>query len=187
MSHILLDFPERIETERLYIRPCLPGDGKGLADAIYHSREDLKKWMPWAQKVQSIEQMEEDIRKAYSKYILREDLRLHIYRKEDDEFIGGTGLHRINWDVRKFEIGYWCDSRYQKNGYITESTASLTQFAFSHLGANRVEIRCDTENNASRRIPERLGFILEGIFRKDQLSADGKQIRDTCVFAKVKG
>ncbi|WP_075982207.1 GNAT family N-acetyltransferase [Bacillus massilinigeriensis] len=187
MSHILIDFPDKIETERLFIRPCLPGDGKTLSDAIYHSRNDLKKWMPWAQRVQNIEQIEEDIRRAYSKFILREDFRLHIFRKEDQQFIGGTGLHRINWDVGKFEIGYWCDIRFQKNGYITEAVTGLTDFTFDHLKANRVEIRCDTENINSRKIPERLGFTLEGILRKDLLSADGKQLRDTCVFAKVRG
>ncbi|MFB6465926.1 GNAT family N-acetyltransferase [Cytobacillus sp. Hz8] len=186
MSHILLDFPERIETERLYIRPSLPGDGKIISEAISYSRDELKKWMPWAQRIESIEQLEEGIRKAYAKYILREDIRLHIYRKEDDQFIGGTGLHRINWDVRQFEIGYWCDCRYQKNGYITEAVNSLTTFAFEKLDANRVEIRCDPLNMNSRRIPERLGFTLEGILRKNQLSVDGKNLRDTCVFAKIR-
>lgn len=186
MNPILLEFPEKIESERLYLRVCLPGDGKMVYEAIQASIEDFKKWLPFANNTQSVEETEINIRKSYSQFLLREDIRIHIFRKEDDVFIGSTGLHRINWDVRKFEIGYWCDSRYQKNGYMVEAIQRLVEFAFTDLSANRVEIRCDPENLNSRRIPEKLGFTLEGILKKDSLSADGKELRDTCVFAKVK-
>lgn len=186
MNPILLEFPEKIETERLYLRVCLPGDGKVVYEAIQASIEDLKKWLPFANKTQTVEETEINIRKSYSQFLLREDIRICIFRKEDDVFIGSTGLHRIDWDVRRFEIGYWCDSRYQKKGYMIEAVERLVEFTFADLQANRVEIRCETENINSRRIPEKLGFTLEGILRKNYLSADGKELRDTCVFAKVK-
>ena len=186
MNPILLEFPEKIETERLYLRVCLPGDGKMVYESVQASIEDLKKWLPFANNTQVEEETEINIRKSYSQFLLREDIRIHIFRKEDDVFIGSTGLHRINWDVRKFEIGYWIDSRYQKNGYMVEAVERLVKFTFVDLQANRVEIRCDPENLNSRRIPEKLGFTLEGILKKDSLSADGKKLSDTCVFAKVK-
>lgn len=186
MNPILFDFPEKIETERLLIRPCLPGDGQIVHEAIQHSLEELKQWLPFAHKQQTLEQTEENIRNAYALFIQRQDIRLHIFRKEDQTFIGATGLHRISWEAGRFEIGYWCDTRWTKRGYLTEAVQGLTAFAFEELHANRVEIRCDTLNTASRKIPERLGFTLEGILRKDSMSADGTQLRDTCVFAKVK-
>ncbi|MGD6944060.1 GNAT family N-acetyltransferase [Cytobacillus gottheilii] len=186
MNPILFDFPEKIETERLLIRPCLPGDGQIVHEAIQHSLEELKQWLPFAHKQQTLEQTEENIRNAYALFIQRQDIRLHIFRKEDQTFIGATGLHRISWEAGRFEIGYWCDTRWTKRGYLTEAVQGLTAFSFEELHANRVEIRCDTLNTASRKIPERLGFTLEGILRKDSMSADGTQLRDTCVFAKVK-
>lgn len=186
MSYLLLEFPERIETDRLYIRPCQPGDGPTLYDSIQASREELKKWLPFANKEQTVEEIEEGVRKSFSAFITREDFRLHIYRKEDDVFIGSTGLHRINWSVRKFEIGYWCDTRHHKKGYISEAVEALTKFAFETLEANRVEIRCDPDNISSKKIPERLNFTLEGILRNDSMSADGTTIRDTCVFSKIR-
>ncbi|PLR99819.1 GNAT family N-acetyltransferase [Bacillus sp. T33-2] len=185
MKPVLVEFPERIETERLYIRPCRPGDGNVVHDAIEASRQELLKWLPFAQVSRPAEEVEAGIREAYAKFIMREDFRLNIYRKDGDAFVGSTGLHRIDWDVRKFEIGYWCDSRHQKNGYITETVETLTKFAFDHLAANRVEIRCDPNNTASRRIAEKLGFNLEGILRNNSLTADGTALRDTCIFAKV--
>ncbi|MFJ7828678.1 GNAT family N-acetyltransferase [Peribacillus sp. NPDC046944] len=185
MKAILMDFPEKIETSRLYLRPCLPGDGLDVYEAIVRSRNELKTWLPFAQQEPSIEASEKNVLKAYADFILKEDIRLHIYRKEDGQFIGSTGLHRINWDIPKFEIGYWIDTEYRNKGYITEVVERLTRFAFNHYGAKRIEIRCDPNNLTSKRIPEKLGFTLEGILHNDALSADGKTLRDTCIYAKT--
>ena len=187
MNNLVKPFPDRIDSERLYIRPILPGDGKKVHEAINRSREEFKQWLPFAHKQQTAEETEENIIRAYAAFLLREDIRLHIFRKEDDAFIGATGLHRINWDIPKFEIGYWIDTQYSGKGYMTEAVGALTRFAFQDLSANRVEIRCDPDNINSRRIPERLGYTLEGILQQDSLSADGSTVRDTCIFAKTAG
>lgn len=180
-----MNFQEQFNTERLMIRKPLPGDGKAVYQALQASLNDLKLWIPWAHKEQSEEDVEGSIRNAHAKFLTREDLRLHIFNKETGEFIGSSGLHRINWDVPKFEIGYWIDSRFSGHGYITEATEAITEFAFNELKARRVEIRCDNKNTKSRAIPEKLGYCLEGILKNDGISVDRKEIRDTCIYAKV--
>ena len=185
MKPILLDFSEEFYTERLLIRKPLPGDGKAVYQAMQASLTELKAWMPWAHREQTVEDVEVNMRDAHAKFLTRDDLRLHIFNRETGEFIGSSGLHRINWMIPKFEIGYWIDSRYSGKGYIIEATEAITKFAFTELKANRVEIRCDSKNIKSRAIPERLGFTLEGILQNDGLSADGKELRDTCIYAKT--
>lgn len=185
MKPILINFPEEIHTNRLLIRKPLPGDGEVVYEAMQASLNELKPWLPWANCEQSKEEVEAIVREAHAKFLTREDLRLHIFNRETGEFIGGTGLHRINWDVPKFEIGYWIDKRQSGKGYITESTQALTEFAFRELHAKRVEIRCDSKNSKSRAIPEKLGFTLEGILKNDGLSVDRKETRDTCIYAKT--
>lgn len=180
---ILIDFPERIETNRLYIKPCQPGDGKMVHEAINSSIKTLSEWMPFAQKEQSIEEVEEGVRQSYAQFIARKDFRLHIFEKESEELVGSTGYHRMDWRAGSVEIGYWGVSSHGGKGYMTEAVKELTRFAFEHFAANRVEIRCDELNIASRRIPERLGYTLEGILRRDSLSADGKNLRNTCVYS----
>lgn len=183
---ILIDFPDVIETHRLSIRPCKPGDGLVVHEAIKTSIKTLADWMPFAQKEQTIEEIEEGIRESYAQFILRKDFRLHIYKKETGEFAGSTGFHRMNWNTGSVEIGYWGVSTHGRNGYITEAVKELTRFAFEHFAANRVEIRCDELNMSSRRIPERLGYAMEGILRHNSLSADGKELRNTCVYSVLK-
>jgi RimJ/RimL family protein N-acetyltransferase len=186
MKPILLDFPEKFYTERLLIRMPLPGDGKVVYQAMQASLNELKEWMPWAHREQTEDDVEVNIREAHAKFLTREDMRLHIFNRETGEFIGSSGMHRINWNIPKVEIGYWIDTRYSGKGYITEAAEAITNFAFTELKSKRVEIRCDTKNLKSRAIPERLGYTLEGILLNDEMSADGRQLRDTCIYAKIK-
>ena len=186
MKKTLIEFPHEFTTNRLRIRLPLPGDGQVVQQAIEYSQADLKPWLAFAKEVPTKEFMEANIREAHAEFLLREDLRLHIFHKESGEFIGSTGLHRINWDARCFEIGYWIDSRHSGKGYMMEAVEGLTNFAFNELKANRVEIRCDSKNIRSKRIPEKLGFVLEGILRNNSLAIHGEGLRDTCVFAKVR-
>ena len=106
--------------------------------------------------------------------------------EETGEFIASAGLHRINWDIPQFEIGYWVDSRFSGKGYMVEAAKGITDYAFTELKANRVEIRCDSLNKKSRAIPEKLGFKLEGILESASVAVDGNGLRDMCVFAMTR-
>jgi RimJ/RimL family protein N-acetyltransferase len=186
--HITEDysFSEELHTERLIIRAPEVGDAEVVWKAIISSHDALKEWMPWAQSKQTLEQTTTNLRQAVADFITREDLRLHLFLKETGEFVGSSGLHRIDWNVRKFEIGYWIDSKFEGKGLMTEAVERITQFAFEELRANRVEIRCDSENVRSRSVAARLSYTLEGTLHHDSLSADGKNLRDTCIYAKTR-
>jgi ribosomal-protein-serine acetyltransferase len=181
---ILRDFPDQFETERLIIRAPRVGDGKAMNEAILESLPQLAEWMYWARQAPTLEESEENIRRAVARFQTREDLRLGLYLK-DGTFAGGSGLHRPNWDVPSFEIGYWLRSSLCGKGYMTEAVAAITDFAFEHLGAKRVHIHADDRNVKSWRIPERLKFALEGIHRNDSRDPHGG-LRDTRIYAKTR-
>ncbi|MFC5650013.1 GNAT family N-acetyltransferase [Paenibacillus solisilvae] len=183
---ILLSFPDRFESKRLIIRTPLRGDGARVNEAIKESIEELRPWMPWAQQVPTIEESEIISREGNIRFTERSDLRLYLIHKQTSQFIGGSGLHRIDWHARKFEIGYWVRTSSSGQGYITEAVERITQFAIQELQANRVEIRCDSRNLRSIHVAERLGFTKEGILRADKCDVDGC-LRDTVIFAKIRG
>lgn len=185
MNPLLYDFPEGFETDRLLIRIPRPGDGKTVYNSLKTSINELKPWMPFAQKEQSEMEVEINIRESYIKFLKREDLRLLVFLKETGEFVASSGLHRIDWSIPKFEIGYWIDTRFSGKGYMTEAVQGIMDFAINELKARRLEIRCDSKNMKSRAIPERIGFTLEGILKNDGLSAETNELRDTCIYAKV--
>src|SRR3954470_24381054 len=104
---LLLDFPDSFETERLINRVPRAGDGPAIQEALNESIDNLKLFLPqpWAQAQQPVEEAEEGARRSAARWILREDLRLLLFRKSDGYLVGGSGLHRIDWNVMRFEIG----------------------------------------------------------------------------------
>ncbi|MEK4062544.1 MULTISPECIES: GNAT family N-acetyltransferase [unclassified Paenibacillus] len=185
-SLIMLSIPESFESERLLIRAPHWGDGLAVNEAVKESIEELRPWMPWANKVPTVEESEASIRRSRLEFLERTDLRLLLFRKETGELIGSSGLHRIDWQSRKFEIGYWVRSAFARQGYITEAVDAITKYAIQELQANRIEIRCDSRNVQSARIAERSGFTLEGTLRNDKCDVTGT-LRHTMIFAKVRG
>lgn len=187
MDPILVDIPESFESERLIIRAPLWGDGALLNEAVRESYKELKPWMPWlGEGIPSIEESEINLRKARLEFLERKDLRLLLVDKKNGKVIGSSGLHRINWQVRKFEIGYWLHTAYTKQGYVTEAVHAITKYAAEVLDANRIEIRCDARNDKSASVAKRCGFTLEGILRNETSDVEG-EIVSTMVFAKVRG
>ncbi|MGG4146634.1 GNAT family N-acetyltransferase [Paenibacillus algorifonticola] len=183
---ILISFPESFETERLLIRAPQWGDGVFSNEAIGESLEQLKPWMPFAQTMPTAEQSEAYVRKARLNFLERTDLPLHLFDKQTGEFVGSSGLHRFDWDVRRFEIGYWLRTSRLGQGLMTEAVNGITAFAIQELNASRIEIHCNEMNHASARVAERAGFTLEGILRKSAREQTG-ELANTCVYAKVKG
>ncbi|PZP56680.1 MAG: N-acetyltransferase [Micavibrio aeruginosavorus] len=164
-KNILIDIPMPITTPRLIIRPAMPGDGAAMHEAKIETYDELAKWMPWAKKGEAVEESEIVVREAYARFIRREDLMLMGFSRINGEFIIASGLHRFDWNSRRFEIGYWTNKAYHNQGYATEAANALTRFAFNVLNARRVEIRYDEGNENSARVPSKLGFIHEGVTR----------------------
>lgn len=164
---------ELIRTDRLELRAPVLGDARAVARAVQASLTELAAWMPWAVEDYGEPHAEESIRFAMADFVLRRDLRYHVFDALSNELVGSTGLHRIDWRVPRFEIGYWLASRFTGNGYATESTRALTAYAFEDLGAARVELRCDDRNLASAAVAERSGFELEGVMRNAVVDVDG--------------
>lgn len=188
LDPLLLDIPERLDGERTVLLAPRAGLGAEMAVVITQSLAHLRPWMPWAQDAPSAESAELVVRRMQADFIARRDLCFQIYARRPDgsagRMLGGTGLHRIDWAVRKFEVGYWIRPEAAGQGHVTEAVRLLTVLAFGPLDARRVEIRCDTRNTRSRAVAERCGFALEGVLRCDSLGVDG-QPRDTCVYAQV--
>lgn len=178
------DFPEVFETGRLVIRSPMPGDGPELYAAVRESMDELLRWMPWPKEHGTVDDSEASARAARVRFLERTELRMHFYLKGTGTLVGSSGLHRIDWEVPKFEIGYWCRTRLSGQGYTTEAVRGIAAFAFDAMGAKRVEIRCDPLNRPSARVAERAGFHLEGELRNDARGTDGT-LRNTLVFSAI--
>lgn len=67
------------------------------------------------------------------------------------------------------EVGYTIDPTHAGRGYATEALAGLLAIAFDELGLRRVEAGCFAMNTASRRVLEKAGMRLEGVYLEESL------------------
>lgn len=72
------------------------------------------------------------------------------------------------------EVGWVLDPAVHGQGMGTEFAAALVRIAFDGLGVRRIEAGCFAENLASRRVMEKIGLRLEGIFREESLHRSGR-------------
>src|SRR3954466_4023742 len=147
MAHVdplAIDLPDVLEGERVIVRPWAEADSDGLWDAIDNSRDHLEAWMPWVDRYRNPDNALEYCRRVRARWLLREDLAVAIVERETGRIVGGSGLHRINWTYRLFEIGYWLRRDAEGRGYVSETVRLLTRLCFDELDANRVELAIDT-------------------------------------------
>jgi ribosomal-protein-serine acetyltransferase len=79
---ILLDIPSQIDSERLLLHaPNRTGDGSIVNQAIKDSFNELKAWLPFAQKLPAVEETEINLRKAHINFLKRESLDFSFFVK----------------------------------------------------------------------------------------------------------
>ena len=183
---LLIDVPQSFDTERLALRCPQRGDGEAVFRAVLETLDDLRKFpasMSWALQQPSIVTSEVFCREAYARFLARTDLPFLAFRRDTGELVVATGLHRPDWDVPKFEIGFWRRTSAGSHGFATEAVRGLLDFALSRLCAVRVEALVDDENAAACALCERIGMTLEGTLRNERRAPDG--LRNTRIYAIV--
>lgn len=180
--------PDYIETDRLILRGPKESDVDAIIEAKNESRAELAPWFFWAQKDEDFgyDPAIEFLRRSIAKRTLREDFLFFAFEKETDRFLISTGIHPRNWDIGRFEIGYWLRTSQTGKGYVTESTNALTQFAFDYFDAKSVVIRADARNEKSQNVAKRLGYEYEGTLRASEPdAADKTKSRDLVYFSRL--
>jgi RimJ/RimL family protein N-acetyltransferase len=164
-----------IETERLLIRPPKSGDAKFVNFAVNQSLTEISRWMPWASDP-SLETTEAFIKRGiqYWQEPKPKELPMIIELKSTGEIISASGFNeKSNFDIPMFETGYWINTKYAGNGFITEAVIAIARLAFEYFSAVRVQICAQKENIKSINVAKRAGFIEEATlknFRLDRLS-----------------
>lgn len=126
----------------------------------------LRKWLPWVGYMKSEDFILAFIHGSRQRMAAGQELAFVILK--DNVIAGRIGVYKIDTQNKTGELGYWLGENYQNQGIMTQSCKALISYCFDTLGINRIEIRCAAENHQSQRIPERLGFMMEGIIRQGE-------------------
>jgi len=110
-------------------------------------------------------------------------LGIWLNENRDQVLIGQITLGGIIFGaMRGAHIGYWIDQRFANRGYTTRAVKLLTKFGFEQLRLHRIEINLRPENEASKQVAIKAGYLLEGA-RNNYLHIAGDW-RDLVTFVK---
>ncbi len=178
-------YPIVIETSRLIVAKTKKDDAPALNNAINDSFEALNAWLNWATHKPTISETQEWLEQAEQLWAGKKQLCFHIFDKQSNKLIGACSFHHIDWKNQIMQIGYWLRSDATGKGFATEVVTALTNYAFDHLGAKTIEIRCDERNSKSRAVAQRAGYVLKTVLKNNEKEARSEQLRNTVVYERV--
>ncbi|MCP5059310.1 MAG: GNAT family N-acetyltransferase [bacterium] len=178
------DIPLELTTDRLALRALHPDQAEEILAGIHASFLNLHRWMAWATEIPTLEWQREHLVALRAKHLAGESLSFSLFLREGGAFVGNCGIPRLDWDERRFEIGYWCHEAHEGEGYVSEAVRALTDLAFGSFRAQRVELRMSELNRKSWRVAERCEFTLEETLLNDGCHPDGSA-RNTRVYVKL--
>lgn len=88
-----------------------------------------------------------------------------IVDSDDGRFLGIAVVPRIDRESLTAELGYVVAPDARGRGVATAALLLLTGWAFSELGALRLELLIAVDNHASKRVAARSGYVCEGVLR----------------------
>ncbi|GIW35010.1 GNAT family N-acetyltransferase [Meiothermus sp.] len=168
--------------EHSELRLLLPHYAEALFALTDANRKHLRRWLPWVDDNSTFEDTKAYIQGALDGLARGEQLPLTVWHR--GKLAGTLTLFNIVLPHRTAEIGYWLGAAFEGKGLMTRGVEALINYAFFEMGLGRLEIRAHTKNLRSRAIPERLGFMLEGILRQE-VWLHGKP-QDMALYALLK-
>ncbi len=149
---------------------------------IDRNRDHLAPWLPWVPLVNSTKDIARFIAVSQAGWQGRRELACAL--RLNGGIIGGIGIVDADEENQCVSLGYWLDHELCGRGFMTIAVKALTQWCFNDFARHRVQIRAARENIASRAIPERLGFMEEGLLRQAAIVAGVRQ--DMVMYARLR-
>ncbi|WP_237144470.1 GNAT family N-acetyltransferase [Pontibacter pamirensis] len=146
----------------LYLRLTTVDDAPYLYHLIDANRAYLREWLPFIDYSMSVLDTKAYLRAVTDIKNISEEVYVILYQKSIAGIIGFKGIDNVN---RKVEIGYWLSGALQGKGIMRRSCKALLQYAFEEMRMNRIQIKVGVGNTKSSKIPQKLGFQLEGVQR----------------------
>jgi RimJ/RimL family protein N-acetyltransferase len=166
---------DRIETERLILRPFTEDDYDDLFEFLVQLKDDEFEGYPGITYENGREHLA---------YRMNSGEFYAVELRESGKVIGNISFGKRNFEAR--EIGYIINADHQRKGFALEALRAVIAYAFS-AGVHRIYAECDPKNERSWRLLEKAGFRREAHFRRNSYfhtDSGGKPIwKDTFVYA----
>lgn len=151
------------ESDRLLIR--LPDETD--ADALYaiYSDPDVMEYIDGSEPITSVDEARNIIARGLAYYQKNNICHWVIEEKNTGTVVGLAGFNLFE-ETTDYELVIHLNKAYWNKGYATEAGIAVVQYAIQRLDATRIVAAVVPENNASRKILEKIGlsFVAQRLF-----------------------
>lgn len=162
----------RFETERLSARGWSPADAPAYRAALDDNDQHLRPYIPWMRdEPMSLDATAAKLRRWRAGFDSDVEYRFGLFEPGGTRILGDAALF-TRAGPGALEVGYWIDRHQLGRGLATEAAGALVRIAFEVHRVSRVELHHSAENLASAAVPKKLGFTLDGTFRRRAHDAD---------------
>jgi [ribosomal protein S5]-alanine N-acetyltransferase len=164
-------FPEFpiLKTKRLHLREVTLSDDKDVF--VFRSDAYVQRFN--SKPIENVSEAREQITRMKATYERTDGIGWGITLKEQDTVIGMVGFWQWSYSNRAM-LGYDLAREYWGKGIANEAVREIIRFGYEKMELNRIEAETIEDNHESRRMLEKIGFVLEGIRREYSLENDGK-------------
>ena len=106
-----------------------------------------------------------------------------IVEDGNGRFLGIAVAPTIDRTTRTAELGYVVAPEARGRGVAAEALRLLSEWAFTELGMERLELLISVENEASKRVAARCGYVREGVLRSHHFKGDLRE--DTEIWSRL--
>jgi len=171
-----------LENERVRLSALKAEDIDSLDGIAY----DPRLWEWGMSDIKTRQDLQNYISTALKERDLFQSYPFLIYDKQNNKVAGSTRFGSISIPNKRLEIGWtWLHPDFHGSGLNKNCKYLLLKCAFEEFKFNRVEIKTDVLNKQSRAAILKIGAKEEGIFRKHQITASGRE-RDSIYFSIIK-
>lgn len=144
-----------LKTERMYIRCLHTQDFEQVA--ALQSNINVMRFLDG---VRDRENVKQRIIEWRAHYIRNKFAFSGLFNRENDEFMGCSGLFHLRMDETQpeIEMGYTLGEAYWGKGYATEIATALRDYGFNQLKINRIWATTRPTHTASQKVLEKIGF-----------------------------
>lgn len=150
-----------IKTKRLVLRPV---KDLYIDDILEHFTTEVTRYMPFDPQG-SRQDIITFVNESKRTLVQNTDLVM-VALNSDGDFAGCCGIHNITKE--SVELGLWLKKSSQGKGLGTEIIKALIEFLEKNFTFKYILYPVDEENIASRKIPEKLGFIPAKKYKKNK-------------------
>jgi RimJ/RimL family protein N-acetyltransferase len=91
-----------------------------------------------------------------------------ITAAENGHAVGSVGVRWVDPEQGVAEVGYWVAPGARGRGLCTRAVRLVSRWVIADCGMERLQLRADEQNPASRKVAENAGFTQEGILRSSR-------------------